>query len=714
IDVSKRPEVNVDEWLCPGHANYKPDIAQAVFHYSRRAAKGDRFKVCIATADMDAAAWNHVHQSQLILDGTFGLSSSRLLLWIAMGIDSEGKGVPVAMFLFSAPSGTRATHAGYDTAIITELLGEWNESLNRSKNAKGRTFRPLVAITDTDTKERGALLRVWPQLVLLLCKFHVRQCWTNRRNQLLGKGLESTWKTQVRARIQNLESALLASVDIKSANTLIELESSALTELLKNEPSRGAAQAGMEFLKYMTANWMPEAMWLGWSQRGRNDAAIHLGIAVSGVLPTTNHLESFNGVLKAKHIPQWQHSGYRLRFDVLIFHLIHHILPRLFAQFRMREHLHTWKDQRFHVAAGGSSLPPSSRSHGRLTSNPSNPASGLAWFEDDAQRDDRAKDLYSRNEIVPIHSLRPYELWATCATSSANRQDERHDRYWLTMHASGAATCTCPDWLNRAGACKHLRALRLVVLSWMRSGAVGNAYIFPISKEDAHKTRENNRAWYGPVYCSAVTQPVSNTSGGGYCAPSPPPTMIFNAPHAAGRTTAPPSINIPPAHVDAFIPSLDTECELQNIVELEASTQQVSAAVGDAETSDAEGRTNSQRSAHHAVALQIQQQCSAEIAQLLPRLHGMAVLISDAPRLRGTTEMLEFCDVVEGLRERLMESLATGSSDPGDQGVCTQLYRSPPRQSRKRARSPQGVAGYALLPPSPEQRQKRKKSYKSL
>ena len=39
-------------------------------------------------------------------------------------------------------------------------------------------------ITDTDTKEHLALVRLWPMVILLLCQFHVRQCWTNKRKKL--------------------------------------------------------------------------------------------------------------------------------------------------------------------------------------------------------------------------------------------------------------------------------------------------------------------------------------------------------------------------------------------------------------------------------------------------------------------------------------------------------------------------------------------------
>ena len=160
VDVTNRPERNVHDWLDSMSPNYKAEIRRAVFYYQAHLQKDDHLKVCISTREMDDAAWRFAHQSQLILDGTFGVCSSRLLLFIAMGIDETGKGLPLALFLFSAPTGNQATHAGYNTAILRELLEQWRNHLSATRSLT--IFTPFVAITDTDTKERAALLSVWP------------------------------------------------------------------------------------------------------------------------------------------------------------------------------------------------------------------------------------------------------------------------------------------------------------------------------------------------------------------------------------------------------------------------------------------------------------------------------------------------------------------------------------------------------------------------
>ena len=80
--------------------------------------QNEQLKVCISTSEMDEATWKYAHGKQIIVNGTFGVCLSHMLLFIAMGVDEDGKGVPLALFLFSAPMGNRATHAGYNQEIL--------------------------------------------------------------------------------------------------------------------------------------------------------------------------------------------------------------------------------------------------------------------------------------------------------------------------------------------------------------------------------------------------------------------------------------------------------------------------------------------------------------------------------------------------------------------------------------------------------------------
>lgn len=72
------PHINVHGWCDVTSPSYKPELAAAILHYSAHADKGDHFEVCIATQEMCDAAWQYGHQSQIILDGTFGVCDCKL------------------------------------------------------------------------------------------------------------------------------------------------------------------------------------------------------------------------------------------------------------------------------------------------------------------------------------------------------------------------------------------------------------------------------------------------------------------------------------------------------------------------------------------------------------------------------------------------------------------------------------------------------------
>ncbi|KAK7471304.1 hypothetical protein VKT23_002713 [Stygiomarasmius scandens] len=139
INIHHAPQYNLDNWV-------NSPTNPACHLPSNR---GDLLKVCISTPEMDETAYKYVHKKQLILDGTFGVVSLHILLFIAMGVDEQGKGVPVALFLFSAPPDAKATHDNYDTGILTEMLFTWLQHMFR----KFVVFQPAIAITDNDARE---------------------------------------------------------------------------------------------------------------------------------------------------------------------------------------------------------------------------------------------------------------------------------------------------------------------------------------------------------------------------------------------------------------------------------------------------------------------------------------------------------------------------------------------------------------------------------
>jgi hypothetical protein len=349
---------------------------------------------------------------------------------------------------------------------------------------------------------------------------------------------------------------MLMTVLYQDAVDLLAKEREFLESLIKTTPeAKKLASGGISYLQYFNGTWMDHTMWSSWSQNGRDRAAAVLKRTVDGVLPTTNHLESFNGILKRKYIPQWQRSGNRLRFDLFIHHLVCKILPVIFAQRRMNREHRLWVEKRFTAAFGGQAAVLREKHQGNSTAPRNSITAVLSWFSPDSDRDAKARSLFLAGRLHQIDAGRPYEIWASCAATQADIHDPNHPRYWLTIHPTGSATCTCLDWLNRGGACKHLRALRLAILepAWISTEKCQSPLIpfhFPATFEEASSIQLRNSAWYGPHYETLVT-PYSNASVVAHhaanplsLAPSARPPVYMTSPKTSPPMLAPPGSNM--------------------------------------------------------------------------------------------------------------------------------------------------------------------------
>jgi hypothetical protein len=182
IKVTEHTHVNIHEWLDMQSPQYNCTFTDAVFHYSAWAKRDEHFEACVAIREMVEASWTYGRQSQIILDGTFGVCDRKILLFILMAIEEKQKGVPLAFLFFLAPSHNQHTVGGYNTDIISRLLQKWKDSLG---TCNSEDFIAAVAITDTDLKEQAALIQVFLQIWLLICKFHLWQSWRNHCNKVL-------------------------------------------------------------------------------------------------------------------------------------------------------------------------------------------------------------------------------------------------------------------------------------------------------------------------------------------------------------------------------------------------------------------------------------------------------------------------------------------------------------------------------------------------
>ncbi|KAJ7774277.1 hypothetical protein DFH07DRAFT_124312 [Mycena maculata] len=109
------------------------------------------------------------------------------------------------------------------------------------------------------------------------------------------------------------------------------------------------------------------------------------------------------------------------------------------------------------------------------------PPTPICWWGLDSKRDTEAKGLVDKKSFHDIRCSGG-DFWrATCAGR----------RYDLYLHRQGYASCSCPDFEHRSGekgACKHLRALRMIIESLGgRSGhPIVSSFYYPGTSEAAH------------------------------------------------------------------------------------------------------------------------------------------------------------------------------------------------------------------------------------
>lgn len=194
-------------------------------------------------------------------------------------------------------------------------------------------------------------------------------------------------------------------------------------------------------------------IWKSWSDHGRNIAAGILGCLFDWVLPTTNHLESFNNLLKNKQLRRWQRNGRRVRLDVLINILITKVLPSIFEQRSIDQMQRlAWEACLRH--AGAEHL--IKRSGAASFRGPS-----IAWLTPDETRDAAATALFERNQIgaPELYLSEPItRLTLQCSSAFALEVEVLPTIYTITLEIDGAVSCSCSDFIHRGGACKHIRA----------------------------------------------------------------------------------------------------------------------------------------------------------------------------------------------------------------------------------------------------------------
>ncbi|KAF8580992.1 hypothetical protein K439DRAFT_1619397 [Ramaria rubella] len=655
------------------------------------------------------AAWKYAHKKQIILDGTFGVCDRRMLLFIALGVDETGKGVPLAFLLFSAPTGNKATQAGYDTTVLYELLKAWHDSLG---TWKGEIFKPTIVITDTDTKERGTLILLWLDIILLLCKFHIRQCWTNRRKKVLHIGQTNNFpKQQVQNRLRALEDRLILSVEHAAAQQLITNETQVLHSLKQRPEMVVAANAGLNFLKYLRDTWMPVSLWNGWSQKGCIDASQVLQTSIEGVIPTTNHLEAFDGLLKRKYISQWQRGGNCLRLDLFVYLLIMDIVPSMFSVRRKQESYYSWLCEWFRVQAGGADLV--ATHHCACVSAPPLPKLTIpvVWWstEGDEKHHDEANYIVTHEWMGGVRCIDIYTIEGTCASSTADIQASGHKQYNLRLSVYGWGYCSCPYFTSNNGACKHLWALRLIIPKLVLTKQIPPAsytFHFPATEIEARE-----------VYASCFGLPSSLHT------PEIPPVPETSSSCPGFKLSQSNIPSILDGDLPTALPEFDAVADrskmwllntAEDILDVEENGSLES---GSGSDSDDENDCVDMASRNRE-GIELQLQCKVDhlTRTVLPPLHGLVSALDD-----GATQEVNIVasQDLEELHEAFLKfekywSCLTGQPQVGQ--FSTLSTRPPPEPSqnafgRHTGNRAEPANLKRLRLPSPEHRQRRKQSH---
>ncbi len=330
-------EENLDRWLrsdCP----IPPDcsLTQSILHY-QPCVEGicDRLIMIIATPEMKVAAWQYAHSHHIFLDLTFGFSSARANLLIIMALDEQKTGIPIGLIIFTAKADAKAVHADYNTELIKSLLEKWRQGLGTMGGNQFEFLEPQVATTDYDTRERTALQELWPSMLLLLCMFHIWQCWRNGLNRYLAAIPKGPDRLEIRRHLAKFLMQLL-----KEITTYPEAITAYNNQIMRfkqlgckdDRISKLQSKAALSFLHYLNSYLRIQSLWLAWSMGGVIEAAKRLKIPVDDIPRTNNHLESFNGRIKLKYFKMYMHSGRLPRIDLWVLLVITRVIPDFFHE----------------------------------------------------------------------------------------------------------------------------------------------------------------------------------------------------------------------------------------------------------------------------------------------------------------------------------------------------------------------------------------------
>ena len=283
-------------------------------------------------------AWAYGHQKQMLLDGTFGVCSTCVLVFFLMAIDDRNIGIPVATIIFTPKKDAKAGHASYDGALLSRVLQHWKDGMGT--NSAGQHFEIKIANTDNDPRERHGLQAVWKDIFLVLCMFHTWQSWRNGMTRYLACIPKGDGRKHAQSHLGKFLMRQLKDIaDYSDAIVAYNAELEYFRSLSKDGCTaldKAKSAGGLAFLAYFKSYLALQGFWKSWSRAGIVEAARILQTAVDKVPRTTNHLESFNGRIKLKYFAAYQHSGRLPRLDMWVLLIGTRVTADFFAEYDER------------------------------------------------------------------------------------------------------------------------------------------------------------------------------------------------------------------------------------------------------------------------------------------------------------------------------------------------------------------------------------------
>ncbi|KAJ9097952.1 hypothetical protein QFC20_006082 [Naganishia adeliensis] len=473
LDPRQQAHVVMHRWMTPGNPGYNEQIALNVPHFESLAVGQERFEAVIITEQMREAAWRFGHRQQMILDGTFGVSQERLLCFILMVVDQNYRGVPVGFILFTPLAEHLATHGSYDADVLVRLLQAWKVGIEQGRNDE---FEPY-------SWGNGKRSR-YPRILR----------GERANDRIIAQAIED-----IKTRVKSLEDRLLNALTFEAALNALQEETALFLRMKEDErlpgEVRATAAGAWDYLGYLRKTWVKENLWMAWAEIGRTRLAQALDIPLGSVINTSNHLESFNNVLKNGWLRRCSTGrGRRLRTDVLVALLITRVIPGIFRTRAIAERERNWMANLLEGL-----LAPQLIDAANLNRRAAREQRALERRKIQTIPDKwRAQEIFARGRVQQLWLAFDFSrLNAVCVPEfNPNRLrifDEMNYELCLrytVMMGCWTGRCSCPDFSQRGGACKHLRALQLSINTADNRPSGLPLIHFPSSLEEAKEAEQ--------------------------------------------------------------------------------------------------------------------------------------------------------------------------------------------------------------------------------